>query len=763
MTTGWLHLHLHLDSETSGMTAFARGLCVRASVIFCLALFATTLAAQGSSDRLKKEATEAKKRADDERDRTAKKKAAIQLEFDALQKPDVRLALAKAIEPLVAKHRAAIVAASSNEPSAEGVESKPAAEAETARMSPVEAAIAKDCAAAVRDTARNLADVLDVPLARNLIETVKKGEEFSAAALVGESITEAFGDGSDFESAWKTALAGIYEKPLRDAEAAAVAAQSKVEDSERAEKNASSGIPPGMIEVPGGDYEIGDAPDYSAKAMRNLGHSAERKLPTPYYGSPKFKAKVESFFLDQNEVTNRMWAEFCRDTNRAPPVHWIKVETADGGADGEKRTIATGNPAPANLPPPIVPVAGKAPVRGTEDVPVTFITYEAATAFCRWCGRRLPNEVEWETAARFPAPGEKLPRRLFPFGDEFPRDKAPCNYGGALSDPRIKGLPKAKGGHGKDLPMLTPVGSWPESKSALGFNDLSGNAIELTSSPYLRYPGWALDKIPPGTPINEQFDDASVVMRGGHSSANDLMLMASVRRGFPREEETNSVVGFRTAMSKSKGYDLVVDLIEDRLFAAKLTDAGPALKDETKAGRFATLDFSSPAAFSAVMSGGYDNAKNLPARAGWIAVLNRGSREITDMVKMYALAKDQKEPLLLGWLRTDVPLSKPAVPAGHYWIMWRNIEERDPVTKKTVQINDLVIRSIDKKEYHSISGVTSSVLTSSTEKTKITIDPKAGAHAEILLSFPTASTGGKGRHFVQFKLEAAPGALSAFK
>lgn len=763
MIIGWLHLHLHLDSETSGMTAFARGHTVRALVIFCLALIAPALAAQGPPDRLKKEATEAKKRADDERDRSAKKKAAVQLEFDALQKPDVRLALAKAIEPLVAKHKAAILAEGSTDAPAGGVESKPEGSADAAKASPLEAAIAKDCAAAVRDTARNLADVLDVALARNLIEAVRKGGEFSAAALVGESITDALGDGAEFESAWKTALAQIFEKPLRDAEAAAAAAQSRVEDAERAAKNASTGVPPGMIEVPGGEYEIGDGRDYLAKAMRSLGHSAERKLPTPYYGSPPFKSKIESFFLDQNEVTNRMWAEFCRDTKTAPPVHWVKAEAADGAGEAEKRTIATGAGTGANLPPPIEPVAGKTPVRGTEDVPVTFVTYEAAVAYCRWCGRRLPTEIEWETAARFPAPGEKAARRLFPFGDEFPRDKSPCNYGGALNDPRIKSLPKAKGGHGKDLPMLTPVGSWPESKSALGFNDLSGNAIEMTSSPYLRYPGWALDKIPPGTPINEQFDDASIVMRGGHASANDLMLMSSVRRGFPRTEETNSVVGFRTAMSKTKGHDLVTDLAEDRLFMAKLTDTGPALKDEAKSGRFATLDFASPSAFAAVMSGGYDAAKSLPSRASWIAVLNRSSREITDKVKMYALAKDQKEPLLLGWLRTDVPLTKPALPAGQYWIMWRNIEEKDPVTKKTVQINDLVLRSIDKKEYHSISGVTSSILSTSTEPTKLMVDPKSGAHAEVLLSFPTASTGGKGRHFVQFRIETEPGVLTPFK
>jgi formylglycine-generating enzyme required for sulfatase activity len=751
---GWLHLHLSLDSETSGMTALARGLLVRAVAFFCLACLGSVSLAQSPSERLKKEATEAEKRVSEERDRSLKKKSAVKLEFEALQKPEVRLALAKAVEPLLAKHKAAAAAVKA---------AKDAGEADAgAKAAALETDVAKDCAAAIRDQARNLAEILDVPLARNLIEAAAKGEDVSAAVIVGGSIGDALGEDSDFEAAWKNTLAAEFEKPLRDAEAAAAAAKSKVEDAERAAKNASSGVPPGMIEVPGGEYEVGDAPDYTQKAMKALGHSADRKLPTPYYGSPKHKVKIAPFYLDQNEVTNRMWAEFCRDTGRAPPAHWVKADDGAAAADGEKKSILPSASPSAPLPAPVAPVAGKSPARGTEDVPVTFITYEAAVAFCNWCGRRLPTEFEWEIAARFPAPGEKE-RRLYPFGNDFPRDKAPCNYGGAISDPRVRGLPKIKGGHGKDLPMLTPIGSWPESKSALGFNDLSGNAIEMTSSPFVRYPGWALDKIPPGTPINEQFDDASVVMRGGHISANDLMLMASVRRGFPREEEVSSVVGFRTAASKIRGVDLVASLTGNKLFLAKLTDTGPALKDEAKSGRFATLDFENPPPKGTLVAGGFDQATGFPARAKFVAVLNRGSKELTDKVKVASLAKEQKEPLLLGWLRIDVPVVKPALPAGQYWIMWRHEDVKDPTTKKTVTLNELVLRSIDKKEYHVVEGVSQSNASTSSEASHVAVavgDPKT---LEVLLSIPTAATGGKGRYFVQFRLEGAPGAFADFK
>jgi formylglycine-generating enzyme required for sulfatase activity len=104
-----------------------------------------------------------------------------------------------------------------------------------------------------------------------------------------------------------------------------------------------------------------------------------------------------------------------------------------------------------------------------DDHPVRYVSWDDASAYCRWLSEatglavRLPSEAEWEKAAR--GTGE----RIYPWGDEGPTDDL-CNFGN-----RSRGT--------------TPVGRYsPQGDSPYGCADMAGNVWEWTRSLREDYP-----------------------------------------------------------------------------------------------------------------------------------------------------------------------------------------------------------------------------------------------------------------------------------
>lgn len=186
----------------------------------------------------------------------------------------------------------------------------------------------------------------------------------------------------------------------------------------------------GMVYIPGGIFE--------------MGADNEQASADEY---PKHKVQVSPFYIDATEVTNAAFKKFVDATGY--------ITTAERKPDWEviKKTVPPGTPKPhdsllvaASLV--FKPSAGpvdlndygqwwswvkgadwKHPegpgssINGKENFPVVHVSWEDAMAYCKWAGKRLPTEAEWEFAAR-----GGLINNIYPWGNEHVNTgKTKCN------------------------------------------------------------------------------------------------------------------------------------------------------------------------------------------------------------------------------------------------------------------------------------------------------------------------------------------------
>lgn len=122
--------------------------------------------------------------------------------------------------------------------------------------------------------------------------------------------------------------------------------------------------------------------------------------------------------------------------------------------------------------------------RNRENHPVNCVTWEQADAYCRFVGKRLPFEREWEFAAR------GSDGRVYPWGDAVP-DHIRQNGCGVecVRWREQEGLPAHPTLHDQDdgFTGTSPVGHFAAGKTAHGLYDMIGNVFEWTADEFLRY------------------------------------------------------------------------------------------------------------------------------------------------------------------------------------------------------------------------------------------------------------------------------------
>lgn len=231
---------------------------------------------------------------------------------------------------------------------------------------------------------------------------------------------------------------------------------------------------------------------------------------------PEHAVYLNDYKIDVFPTTNEEYLKFMKDGGYESYKYWL--------SDGWEKVKQNNWRAPMYWEEKdgdwyVRDFIGLRPINPKE--PVCHVSFYEASAYCKWAGKRLPTEAEWEKAACWNE--DRQEKTIFPWGNQSP-SKNNSNL-----------LESYNWGPSE-------IGSYPEGISKLGCHQMIGDIWEWTASEFVGYPGFKTGF----SEYNDKWFTNQKVLRGGSFGTPQISIRGSYRNFF-RLDERWLFSGFRCA------------------------------------------------------------------------------------------------------------------------------------------------------------------------------------------------------------------------